>query len=153
MVAMLLQTQKSTSLYQQDFVLWLQETAELLKQRKLAEIDYDNLIEEVESMGRNEKQALQSNLQIVLMHLLKYKYQPQKRSNSWRFTIIEHRDRLSMALEDSPSLRSYLAEIFEQCYAKARKKAAVETGLNIEIFSLHSPFTIDQALDLEYLPD
>ena len=135
------------------FVLWLQETAELLKQKKLAEIDYHNLIEEVESMGRSERQAFQSNLQVVLMHLLKYKYQPQKRSDSWRFTIIEHRDRLSVALEDSPSLRPYLAEIFEQCYAKARKKAAVETGLNIEIFSIQSPFTIDQALDIDYLPD
>lgn len=105
MVAMLLQTPKSTSLYERDFLLWLQETAELLKQKKLAEIDYHNLIEEVESMGRSERQAFQSNLQIVLMHLLKYKYQPQKRSDSWRFTIIEHRDRLSMALEASPSLR------------------------------------------------
>ena len=150
---MLLETPTSTSLYERDFALWLQETAESLKQQKLAEVDWHNLIEEIESMGRSERQALQSNLQIVLMHLLKYKYQPQKRSNSWRFTLIEHRDRINVALEDSPSLQPYLGEIFEKCYTKARKKAAVETGLKINIFPVQCPFTIDQALDLEYLPD
>ena len=150
---MLLQTSPSTPLYERDFVLWLQETAELLKQQRLAEVDWHNLIEEIESMGRSERQALQSNLQVVLMHLLKYQYQSQKRSNSWRFTLIEHRDRLNVALEDSPSLKPYLGEIFEQCYAKARKKAAVETGLNIDIFPVQCPFTIDQTLDLDYLPE
>jgi hypothetical protein len=150
---MLLQKSPSTPLYERDFALWLQETAELLKQQRLAEVDWHNLIEEIESMGRSEKQALQSNLQVVLMHLLQYQYQPQKRSNSWRFTLIEHRDRLNVALEDSPSLKPYLEEIFEQCYAKARKKAAVETGLNIDIFPVQSPFTIDQTLDLDYLPE
>lgn len=150
---MLLQKSPSTPLYERDFALWLQETAELLKQQRLAEVDWHNLIEEIESMGRSEKQALQSNLQVVLMHLLQYQYQPQKRSNSWRFTLIEHRDRLNVALEDSPSLKPYLEEIFEQCYAKARKKAAVETGLNIDIFPVQCPFTIDQTLDLDYLPE
>jgi hypothetical protein len=87
------------SLYEQDYYLWLQTTANQLRQRKFAEVDLANLIEEIESVGRSEKLALASNLQIVLMHLLKYKYQPEKRSNSWLFTIFEHRDRLLEAFE------------------------------------------------------
>jgi hypothetical protein len=75
-------------------------------------VDLANLIEEIESVGRSEKSALVSNLQIVLMHLLKYKYQPEKRSNSWLFTIFEHRDRLLEAFEVSPSLKPYFREVF-----------------------------------------
>jgi len=100
------------SLYEQDYYLWLQTTVNQLRERKFAEVDLANLIEEIESVGRSEKSALVSNLQIVLMHLLKYKYQPEKRSNSWLFTIFEHRDRLLEAFEVSPSLKPYFREVF-----------------------------------------
>ncbi len=113
----------------------------------MSEIDRANLIEEIESMGRSEKSALVSNLQIVLMHLLKYKYQSEKRSNSWQFTIFEHRDRLLEAFEVSPSLKPYFREVFPKCYAKARKKASLETGLP------SAPFTPEETLNTEYLPD
>ncbi|MDJ0688719.1 MAG: DUF29 domain-containing protein [Xenococcaceae cyanobacterium MO_188.B32] len=109
--------------------------------------------ENVESMGRSEKSALVSNLQIVLMHLLKHKYQPDKRSNSWLFNIFEHRDRVLEAFEVSPSLKLYFREVFPKCYAKARKKASLETGLPISTFPTESPFTPEETLDPEYLPD
>ncbi len=90
-------------LYDQDFNLWLAETVRSLKEEKLSEIDYGNLIEELETMGRSEKNALKSNLKILLMHLLKYQFQPKKRTNSWRYTITKHRQRILDSLEISPS--------------------------------------------------
>ncbi|MFM7372971.1 MAG: DUF29 domain-containing protein, partial [Sphaerospermopsis kisseleviana] len=84
----------SSNLYNEDFYLWIETTAKQLKNGNFAEIDLENLIEEIESMGRSEKRALKSNLLILLMHLLKYKYQPDKRSNSWLSTIFEPRRRL-----------------------------------------------------------
>lgn len=143
----------NSSLYEQDYYLWLQTTAKQLREGRLSEIDCVNLIEEIESMGRSEKNALVSNLQIVLMHLLKHKYQPEKRSNSWLFTIFEHRDRLLEAFEVSPSLKPYFREVFAKCYTKARKKASLETGLPISTFPTESPFTPEETLDTEYLPN
>jgi hypothetical protein len=140
-------------LYDRDFYLWLKTTIDKLRENNFSEIDLPNLIEELESMGRSEKQALESNLQIVLIHLLKYKYQPERRSNNWRFTILEHRDRLETALENSPSLKSYFCEVFDKSYAKARKKAATETGLSIDTFPVKSPFTPEETLNPDYLPE
>lgn len=140
------------ALYEQDFNLWLIETVQSLKQGKLLEVDYLNLIEELESMGRSEKNALKSNLRILLMHLLKYKFQSEKRSNSWRYTITEHRQRILDTLETSPSLKNFLAQEFEQCYLNGRRLAADETGLNPNQFPDTSPFSIDEVLELDFLP-
>lgn len=141
------------NLYDRDYSLWLQTTANQLRERKFSEVDVENLADEIESMGRREKSALSSNLQVVLMHLLKYRYQPNKRTNSWLLTIFEHRDRVGEALELSPSLKPYLEEIFSKCYSKARKKAALETGLPIDSFPKNSPFTLEETLDVDYLPE
>jgi len=140
------------NLYDQDYHLWLKTTANQLREGKLAEINLPYLIEEIESMGRNEKNSLTSNLQILIMHLLKYKYQPEQRSNSWLFTIFEHRDRIIEAFEVSPSLKVYYEDVFDRCYNKARKKASLETGLPISYFPPESPFTSEETLDIEYLP-
>ncbi|MFM7191882.1 MAG: DUF29 domain-containing protein [Microcystaceae cyanobacterium] len=140
------------TLYEQDFHRWLEETANLLKTRQLEQLDYENLIEEIESMGRSEKHALESNLTCILMHLLKWRYQPSKRTNSWRYTLIEHRDHLEMAFRDSPSLKRYFDETLEKCYQKARKFASEETGLEITTFPRDLPFTKEQILNPDYLP-
>ncbi|WP_353673597.1 DUF29 domain-containing protein [Synechocystis sp. LKSZ1] len=142
-----------SALYEQDYYAWLQATAKQLKDNQLQGLDRLNLLEEIESMGRSEKNALGSNLQILLMHLLKYRYQPEKRSNSWLLTIFEHRDRIEEALEQSPSLQPYLREIFHKCYAKARQKAALETGLALNTFPAESPFSLDETLDVDFLPE
>jgi len=141
-----------SDLYNQDYAQWLDITVAQLRSGQFASVDLVNLVEELESMGRSEKRALSSNLQIVLMHLLKYRYQPEKRSHSWLFTLYEHRDRLLEILEDSPSLQSYLNETFTQSYAKARKKAALETGLPIDTFPEAVPFALESVLDVDYLP-
>lgn len=143
----------STPLYDRDFYLWLQETAQLLRNGEFDRLDIENLVEEIESMGRSDKHAVESNLEVVLMHLLKYKYQPDRRSRSWRLTLFEHRDRLRKAFRESPSLRPYLASEFEDCYRNARKKASIETDLPIATFPADSPFTPEQALDEDYLPE
>ena len=75
-----IQSMATKSLYEQDFYEWLQTNINLLKEGNFADIDLENILEELESMGRSEKNALKSNLRILLMHLLKYKYQPQKRT-------------------------------------------------------------------------
>ncbi|MEH2380508.1 MAG: DUF29 domain-containing protein [Nostoc sp.] len=147
------QTTSSSDLYEQDFYLWIQTTAELLKQGRLTELDLENLIDEIETMGRSEKKALRSNLEVVLMHLLKYKYQAEKRSGNWRATIREHRKRLRQALEESPSLKPYFCEVFGQCYDDARLLVADETELHLAIFPEQSPFTPEQALNPDFLPE
>jgi hypothetical protein len=143
----------NSNLYNEDFYLWIETTAKQLKNGNFSEIDLANLIEEIESMGRSEKRALKSNLLVLLMHLLKYKYQPKKCSNSWLSTIFEHRRRLKEELTESPSLKNYFLEIFNECYQDARKQASLETGLSLDTFPIDSPFTIDESLNQDYLPE
>ncbi len=141
-----------TNLYNKDYSLWLEETVQLLREGKLTELDVNNLIEEIEDMGISQKNALESNLIILLMHLLKWKYQPDKQSGSWRGIIREHRRRILKAFKNSPSLKRYFEEIFDESYQEARKQAADETELSLSTFSENCPFTIEQILDSEYLP-
>ena len=140
-------------LYEEDFYLWIQTTAKLLQEKRFNEVDLDNLIDEVEALGRSERKAIRSNLKVLLMHLLKYQYQSQKRSNSWLSTIKEHRQRLRDDLKDSPSLKPYLRDIFAAIYVDARLEAAAETGLSLETFPLECPFSPEQTLNPEFLPD
>ncbi|MDK2458678.1 DUF29 domain-containing protein [Aphanizomenon sp. PH219] len=123
------------NLYDQDFYLWTETICKQLKAGKFAEIDLANLIEEIESMGKSEKRELKSRLIVLLMHLLKWQYQPEKRNESWRSTIIEQRICIELLLEDSPSLQPLLIEIFADCYEKARLKASEETGIKLNFSS------------------
>ena len=143
---------KDSNLYAQDHNLWLEQTAYLLKNKNFSELELENLIEEIESMGRSEKNSLRSNLRVLIMHLLKYKFQPQNRSNSWLYTIYEHRQRLQEAFLDSPSFKSYYIEVFDNCYQHARKEAAIETGLPLSIFPQECPFSVDEILDADFFP-
>ncbi len=141
-----------TTLYDKDYCLWLEETVQLLREGRVTELDVNHLIEEIEDMGISQKNALESNLIVLLMHLLKWKYQPEKQSGSWRGSIREHRRRILKAFRNSPSLKRYFEEIFQESYQEARKQAADETGLSLNIFPETCPFKIEQILDPEYLP-
>ena len=143
----------NSALYEDDYYLWLEKTAQLLRKGKLSELDIPNLAEEIEDMGRSERRAVKSNLIVILMHLLQYTYQPDKRSSSWLNSITEHRTRVELVLEDSPSLKPYLEEVFPACYHKARRDAAIETGLPCDVFPLESPFSVEEALSPNWLPD
>jgi hypothetical protein len=140
------------SLYSTDYACWVEQTVELLRQGKLSEVDLDVLIEEVEDLGKSQRQALKSNLRVLLMHLLKWQYQPEHQSNSWRSTIREHRNQIQDILEDSPSLRNVLAESLEQCYGQARLQAADETNLETQVFPEPCPYACAQILNEDFLP-
>lgn len=141
-----------SALYEQDYYLWLKQTVQALQAGKWEELDIDNLLEEISDMGKSERRALESNLTVILLHLLKYKYQPTHRSNSWLASIIEHRLTLKKQLWESPSLKPYLEQVFPECYSDATLRAAVETGISREVFPVESPFSIEAALNIEYLP-
>lgn len=104
-------------------------------------------------MGIGAKKALKSNLVVLLLHLLKYRFQPRRRSRSWRAGIVEHRQRLRDDFRSSPSLRGYARDMFEEAYADARARALAETGLPVQRFPAEPPFTLEQVLDPKYLPD
>ncbi|MDJ1185426.1 DUF29 domain-containing protein [Roseofilum casamattae] len=142
-----------SNLYDRDYCQWLQTTSQLLRDRQLDRIDLEHLAEELEDMGKREKRAIESNLEVLLMHLLKYRYQSQKQTNSWCYTIYEHRKQLKKAFKDSPSLRGYCDRIFESCYTEARTMAALETGMDIDDFPELCPFSITETLDSEYWPE
>jgi flagellar biosynthesis regulator FlaF len=143
-------TQKS--LYETDFVRWVESTVEQLRTQDYANVDWANLIEEIESMSKQERKSLRSNLKVILLHLLKWQYQPNRRSKSWRSSLREHRDRIVDDLKDSPSLKPYLQEIFSECYDRARAQAADETDLPLDTFPADCPYTPEQAIDSDFLP-
>lgn len=147
------QLSKTTHLYENDYLQWIENTVNCLRNRDFEHLDLENLIEEIETLGRSEKRELESRLTILLMHLLKYKYQPSKRSNSWLFTIREQRLRILKSFKDSPSLKNYFQNIFSEIYSDARALAADETGLKIDTFPKNSPFNIESVLNYDWLPE
>jgi hypothetical protein len=140
----------SNSLYDRDFHLWLETTADLLRQKKFDRLDLGHLIEEIEAMGRNEKRELYNRLIVLLMHLLKWEYQPSHRSNSWLATINEQRRQIVKLLADSPSLKTYFQESFQECYQIARKDASKETGLSLDNFPEQFSFEQETVLNPDF---
>jgi hypothetical protein len=140
------------TLYDRDFYQWLTETAYLLAEGRLSELDVTNLIDEIESMGKSQKRAIESYLSVLLLHLLKWNYQPDRRSGSWKSSIRNSRRAIQKRVQESPSLKPYCASVFLECYALARENAADETGLPIDLFPESPPFTIEQALSEGFLP-
>ena len=144
-----------TSLYNQDFYLWIEQTVQALKNRDLNSLDWDNLIEEVESMGRSEKRELKSRLLVVIEHLLKLMFwESEKLQNirGWRTTVVEQRYQIELLLTDSPSLRPMLQDIFADSYAKARRHTMRKYSLPESMFPVELPFSLEQVLDPEFLP-
>jgi hypothetical protein len=137
-------------LYETDFVSWAEQQAALLEQGQFEQLDVANLIDEVLDLSKRERQALYSNLKIILLHLLKWNYQASLRSNSWRASIREHRQRVARQMNDSPSLKPYLQEIFPECYQDARLLAADETGLPENIFPVESPFSVSNTIQSDF---
>jgi predicted DNA-binding ribbon-helix-helix protein len=144
---------KVSELYEQDFCLWAEQVAQLLRSGHFSEIDLENLIDEVQDMSRSQKRALLSNLRVIILHLLKYKYQPDNRSNSWLSSIREHRTRIEDSFRDSPSLRVYIQEMFIICYENARKQAVDETSLPLDVFPEQAPFTLSECLNEDFLSE
>jgi hypothetical protein len=139
-----------TIAYEKDFYAWTQEQAHLLRIGQLNAIDIQHLAEEIEDMGRAEKRELESRLEVLLMHLLKWQFQPDLRSRSWRLTIKEQRLRLQKHLTENPSLKATLATTIESAYRLAAIAAERETGL--DAFPELCPYAIEQIFSSEFLP-
>lgn len=139
--------------YNQDFYGWTQEQAALLRAGRLSDLDIENLIEEVETMGRSEKRELESRLTGLLLHLLKWKYQESRRGRSWELSIIEQRLKFKQTLSENPGLNPQLAEIFQSAYEYAVIYAARETKISHKIFPSTCPWSLEEATQADFYPD
>jgi hypothetical protein len=139
--------------YEQDFLTWTQQQADYLKKGCWLELDVKNLIEELESLGRSEQKEISSYFQVLVMHLLKCEYQPEKRTSSWNHTLSNCRDKIQDCLEDTPSLQRFLqdSEWIDKFYRRSRRDAAKETQISLEIFPAKCPYAIAQILDPDFL--
>lgn len=143
----------NSTLYEQDFYAWANEQAGLLRAGKLSEADIAHIAEEIESMGKTEKRELISRLKVLLMHLLKWRFQPGGRSTSWRLTIAEQRREVVDHLADNPSLKARLPETMESAYGGAVLAAARETNLDLDIFPSVCPWSFEQVIDRNFWPE
>jgi Domain of unknown function DUF29 len=150
---LLIPSPAETTLYDTDFSLWTQSMAAALRSGDFSQLDIENLAEEVESLGRSDRQQLDSRLTVLLVHLLKWKFQPEMRSGSWGGTINEQRRRIRKLLKDSPSLRSFFEGLLDECYEDARIQAAIETGFAIETFPQVCPFNLAEIMEPMFFPD
>lgn len=139
--------------YSTDFSSWVNQTAQLLREHRWHEIDVPNLIAEVEDLGKSERRAIASQLTRLLLHLLKWQYQPHCRSDSWLDSITDARTQIELAIADSPSLRNYPAEQLEESYQRALCQAARQTSLEISVFPDTCPYSQEQVLAEDWLPE
>ena len=142
----------TSSLYETDFYAWTQEQAQLLRNHQFDSIDLENLIEEVESLGRQERRELENRLSILIAHLLKWEYQPEKRSRSWLSTIRVQRRDSSKLLRKNPSLKPDIDEIIIDAYDNAKDLAMGETNLPKRTFPAECLYSVAEILDEKFYP-
>ena len=140
------------SLYETDFYGWARAQSRVLEARNGAGLDVVNLIDEVETLGRSQRHAIRSHLEVLLAHLLKFRVQPERASPSWRRTLRDQRRAIVALVERSPSLRGYPAEILAGTYLDAVRLACDETRLDKRLFPPDCPFTLEQILDPRFEP-
>lgn len=140
-------------LYDEDFLAWTEQTAALLRRSRFAAIDIDHLAEEVEDMGKRDLREAKSRLRVLLVHLLKWRHQPKKRSPSWRSAIVTQRQEIADLLQQSPSLRRKLSASLAAIYSAAVERVVTQSRLDESILDPQCPFTLNQILDPTFLPD
>jgi hypothetical protein len=143
------------TLYDQDFYAWTQEQAALLREGAVHELDLLHLAEEVQDLGVSQSHAVSSDLYQVLLHLLKWQYQPLRRrdSHSWQDSIVEHRDRIDRLCARMHALRRQLPAMLADEYPRARRRARYQTGLPLTTFPERCPWTIEDVLDPDFWPN
>ena len=139
--------------YETDFHQWIDEQAARLKAGQFDRLDLPNLIEELESMSARERRELINRLAVVLAHLLKWQYQPERRCTSWRLTINEQRRQLALLLEDSPSLAQRLPQFRDRAYRNGTRAALEETGFLKSPFPEQCAYGVEQIMDEGYWPE
>ncbi|EIZ83997.1 hypothetical protein WYO_3326 [Methylobacterium sp. GXF4] len=130
--------------YDDDFYTWTREQGARLRARDFGGLDLDNLAEEIESLGRSEFNSLVSAWRLILLHMLKWDHQPDRRTRSWMISIRTHRNRAADLLVDNPGLKSRLQQALERAYRDARDEASVETGLPLRAFPKECPYSWDE---------
>jgi hypothetical protein len=143
---------RNAAAYDEDFYAWTLEQARLLRAGEFSQLDIDNIAEELESIGRSDKREVDSRLEVLLMHLLKWQVQVKFRSPGWSGTIREKRRRIAKLVRESPSLRPVIPQLISEAYVEGREKAARETGLLETTFPAECPFTLEQILAEDFLP-
>jgi Domain of unknown function DUF29 len=142
-----------TDLYDKDTYTWAMQQADALRRRSANEVDWDNVAEEVESLGKSQISELRSRYAVLLLHLLKWLFQPEKRSRSWETTIRVQRRAIAEHLDENPGLKSRRDEILGRAYFEARLSASGETDLALETFPETNPFTLADAMDENFWPE
>jgi hypothetical protein len=147
-----------TKLYDRDFYEWIQQNVDLLRRGCVEQADLVHIAEEIEDLGKRDRRAITSRLEVLVMHLLKWRYQPEKRDtpsgrSSGLSKIMEQRRRVERILKDSPSLKPFAACALAESYLHAATRASLETGIPLNQFPAESPFTLVQVLDDEFLPN
>lgn len=142
----------SSKLYETDFYAWTQEQAKFLRDGVWNSLDIPNLVEEIESLGRQDRRELKNRIRVLLGHLLKWEYQPDKRSRSWLNTIHEQRYQIQELIKESPSLKPYLLDAVSNVYEYALSLAIRETSLDEKRFPQECPYSLEQVLEKEFFP-
>ena len=135
-----------------DFALWAAEQAALLRASKLDRVDLENVAEELDYLGNSQESEIESRLVVLLAHLLKWHFQPERRSNSWRATLLEQRRQIGKIIKRSPSLRQHPAKQVPEAYEIGVLAASGETNLPLSAFPKTCPYSIEQILDLTFFP-
>lgn len=139
-------------LYERDYYSWARDQAALLRARRFAELDLENLAEEVEDLAKREAKELESRYETLLAHLLKWEFQPTHRSHFWAGTIRRERGKIAEHLDDNPGLKPRRAELFRKAFKSAREDAAIETNLPVDRFPAACSYTLEQATDDAFWP-
>jgi len=139
--------------YDRDFHDWAESQARALRGRQSTALDWDNLAEEIESLGRSDQREVTSRLTTLLVHLLKWRYQPDLRTESWSDTIARERIELPLIFEQSPSLARFAEATFAKAYRLARKEAARQTHLDLPAFPADPPFSLGESLEPDLWPE
>jgi hypothetical protein len=142
----------SDSNYDNDFYAWANEQAALLRTGRLAQADIEHIAQEIESMGRTEKRELVSRLRVLLLHLLKWRFQPAGLGSSWEASVRVQRLDLAEHMKDNPSLKAIVSEAIATAYEGAVIEAAVETKLPETVFPSTCPWAFDQLMDARFWP-
>ena len=142
-----------TKLYEQDYYGWANEQAALLRAGNLGAADIGNIAEEIESMGKGEKRELVNRLAVLLLHLLKWQFQPGNRGKSWQITIRAQRTQIARHLAENPSLKSELAQAMREAYADATLEAERETDLPETTFPADCPYSFQIAMQNDFWPE
>lgn len=136
-----------------DFYAWALHNAQLLRDGAFNQLDAEQIAEELESMSASERRELLNRLQVLILHLLKFQYQPERRGKSWLLTINHQRTAIERLLEQSPSLRRVLdADALFKVYGKALRDAVIETDLDRHLFPVDCPYRLEQILDEDWFP-